>query len=292
MRQGCGDASFAVCVRFPIADSLAHQLCLLLLCAAGGVAIGACCDMLLNPWGAALTGMVAGGVTTYGFNYLSPWLTSRFGLRDVCGIANLHLTNGIIGGIASAIAAGSMKTGTTNETFSPAALVTSFVGRAEGRSALQQGGYQFAVTLISLVLGAATGVAGGLLISLPGIAPREGEVTFYEDAGAWNTPPESEEHHEVFAHIDAVVATKDAAIAKLTARLSALEASVGGGAGAAGVGYAAKATSVVAAPSPASMQSVVAAPSAAAADAAPEPMPAPSADPAPAAALTSVAVSF
>lgn len=254
--------------------------------AAGGVAIGACCDMLLNPWGAALTGMVAGGVTTYGFNYVSPWLTSRFGLRDVCGIFNLHLTNGIIGGIASSIAAGSMRTGSGNEVFSGAAL-QQFIGRAEGRTALQQGGYQFAVLVISLVLGAATGVAGGFLISLPGIAPKEGEMSFYEDAGSWNTPPETEEYHELYAHIDAVVATKDAAIAKLTARLSALEANTGmGGAGVgAGAGYAAKASSVVVAPSPAPVQTVVAAPSpaaaASAAAAAPEPMPAPSADPAP-----------
>jgi ammonium transporter Rh len=41
---------------------------------AGGVAIGAVCNMLLNPWGAMLTGTVAGIVCTYGFTFFTPRL--------------------------------------------------------------------------------------------------------------------------------------------------------------------------------------------------------------------------
>ena len=52
---------------------------------AGGVAIGAACNMLLHPWGAMLTGAVAGSVSAYGFTYFIPMFKKK-GLTDFCGI--------------------------------------------------------------------------------------------------------------------------------------------------------------------------------------------------------------
>ena len=80
--------------------------------------------MLLNPGHALLTGAVAGIISTYGFSFLTPYLKTK-GLTDTCGIANLHLIPGIIGGITGALAA----TNVTGDKWSDAAIGIAFPGR-------------------------------------------------------------------------------------------------------------------------------------------------------------------
>ena len=149
---------------------------------AGGVAIGACCDMLLNPGAAAATGAFAGILSTYGFSYASPAL-KRAGLTDTCGIFNLHFMPGVMGGVASAIAAAVVDPAYG---WPAAAIAANFHGRGE-RSALVQGGFQMAMTVISAAWGAGTG-------ALVALAVRDHSVhepivnNFYEDAGLWNVP--------------------------------------------------------------------------------------------------------
>jgi len=38
---------------------------------AGGVAVGACADMVLEPWGAVLIGCISGVVSVLGYSFLS-----------------------------------------------------------------------------------------------------------------------------------------------------------------------------------------------------------------------------
>lgn len=138
--------------------------------------VGACCDMLANPWGALLAGTVAGGVSVYGFSYLVPALKRR-GLTDTCGISSLHFMPGLIGGVASAIAAA----GVTGPDWDEEAIMKDFSGRASGRSALTQGGYQMAMTAISLAFGALSGAFAGWAMRQPFADPQTD--AFYEDAG-------------------------------------------------------------------------------------------------------------
>ena len=126
---------------------------------AGGVAIGACCDMLLNPGAAMATGAVAGLLSTYGFSYFSPAL-KRAGLTDTCGIFNLHFLPGLTGGVASAIAAAVIDPAYA---WPPAAIAAHFPGRG-ARSALVQGGFQMAMTVISAAWGAGAGALVALAI--------------------------------------------------------------------------------------------------------------------------------
>jgi len=162
---------------------------------AGGVAIGAVCDMLLNPGAAMATGAVAGIVSTYGFSYASPAL-KRLGLSDTCGIFDLHFVPGLIGGFASAIAAAVID---PQYGWSTAAIAHHFRGRGD-RSALVQGGMQAAMTVISAVFGA---LGGGFIAAILRVAPKAGEHMddrFYEDAGTWNVPNDAgEEQPEVEA---------------------------------------------------------------------------------------------
>jgi hypothetical protein len=70
---------------------------------AGGVAVGACADMYMEPAGAMLIGSFTAVVSVLGYVYLSPWLASKAGLFDTCGVHNLHGMPGVISAICSAI---------------------------------------------------------------------------------------------------------------------------------------------------------------------------------------------
>jgi ammonium transporter Rh len=155
---------------------------------AGGVAIGACCDMLLNPGAAAAVGAVAGVVSTYGFSYATPAL-KRAGLTDTCGIFNLHFLPGVLGGVASAIAAAGMAPSAGG--WSAAAIKANFHGRGE-RSALVQGGFQMAMVVISAAWGAGAGAAVAWGVRGHSVVEPMAD-SFYEDAGLWNVPADAGE---------------------------------------------------------------------------------------------------
>lgn len=71
---------------------------------AGGVAIGSVADLRLNIGGAMTVGFVAGMLSTFGFAVIQPWLDRRLGLKDTCGVHNLHGMPGVLGGISSIVA--------------------------------------------------------------------------------------------------------------------------------------------------------------------------------------------
>ena len=73
---------------------------------AGGVAVGSAADLMIGPGAALLVGVTGGTVSTLGFIYLTPFLESKFGLTDTCGVINLHGTPGIIGSLAGIISIG------------------------------------------------------------------------------------------------------------------------------------------------------------------------------------------
>jgi len=48
---------------------------------AGGVAVGACADMVLEPWGAALVGCCSGIISVLGYRFLSVSYSSNVSIR-------------------------------------------------------------------------------------------------------------------------------------------------------------------------------------------------------------------
>lgn len=72
---------------------------------AGGVAMGACANMNINPIWAILIGISSGIISCLGFSKLQAFLESKIGLHDSCGIMNLHCLPGIWGSIWAAVAA-------------------------------------------------------------------------------------------------------------------------------------------------------------------------------------------
>lgn len=67
--------------------------------------MGTCASMNINPIWAILIGISTGIVSALGFSKLQPYLESKVGLHDTCGILNLHCMPGILGGIWGAVAA-------------------------------------------------------------------------------------------------------------------------------------------------------------------------------------------
>ena len=45
---------------------------------------------MVGPGGALAVGIAAGTLSTLGYFYITPFLEAKIGLRDTCGVHNLH----------------------------------------------------------------------------------------------------------------------------------------------------------------------------------------------------------
>ena len=103
---------------------------------AGGVAMGACADILYDGWAAYFVGSLTGIVSTLCFAYM-PKLLDKCKIHDVAGVTNLHAIPGLISGFLSAI------------------FRAKYID--------DKGGTQAAGTVISMAIGLVGGVVVGLL---------------------------------------------------------------------------------------------------------------------------------
>uniref|UniRef100_A0A1A7XMF5 Ammonium transporter Rh type A n=1 Tax=Iconisemion striatum TaxID=60296 RepID=A0A1A7XMF5_9TELE len=135
---------------------------------AGGVAVGTCADMNIDPFGAMLIGFIAGIISTLGFKYLSPILASNLGIQDTCGVHNLHGMPGILGGLAG--------------------IVAVALGKKNGSASMQA-----AALASSLGFALIGGAITGLIMKLPfwGQPPDQ---NCYDDSLYWEVPEEEEEN--------------------------------------------------------------------------------------------------
>jgi len=53
---------------------------------AGGVVMGASCDLIVNPGFAILAGAIAGAISAIGFLKLNALCKKKFNLHDTCGV--------------------------------------------------------------------------------------------------------------------------------------------------------------------------------------------------------------
>jgi ammonium transporter Rh len=70
---------------------------------AGGVAVGASARLEMTPGGALLLGLMAGLVSVFGYEFVSPLFARKLKIYDTCGVHNLHGLPAILGGLASAV---------------------------------------------------------------------------------------------------------------------------------------------------------------------------------------------
>lgn len=145
---------------------------------AGGVAIGAVCDLTLAASDCLIIGLVAGCVSTYGFNVIQPLLEEKIGLHDTCGIHNLHGLPSIIGGVASV-------------------FLTAYKGpRGSDMPAVfthtGQGGIQLGAIVVTLLIAIPSGVFTGLVMRKFGSFSSTENFTDYP---YWEVEPWEEGEH-------------------------------------------------------------------------------------------------
>lgn len=133
---------------------------------AGGVAIGAAGPMLVGPYGALIIGSAAGILSVIGYNRLTPFLQDKIGLRDTCGIHNLHGMPGVLGAIASIIMSGEAHDVDRYERAgTPASSIWVFITKKniDWRSLI---GYQIASLFVTLAIAILTGALTGAVLRL------------------------------------------------------------------------------------------------------------------------------
>jgi ammonium transporter Rh len=146
----------------------------------GGVMIGSSADVILWPWVALLIGVLAGCLSTIGFNIIGPFLERRIKMHDTCGIHNLHGMTGFSAGIITAIIAGTLKP----DEFGTA-LGESFPKLANGERTLGvQAGYQLAAVALAISVGIVGGIITGFLLKSPIFEEVEEP---YDDHCLWET---------------------------------------------------------------------------------------------------------
>ncbi|RLN66270.1 hypothetical protein BBJ28_00023847 [Nothophytophthora sp. Chile5] len=128
---------------------------------AGGVAMGATCELAINPASAITIGLMAGCVSVAGYSLASPMLERRLRLSDSAGILNLHGMPGVIGGLAC----GFTTMAISDEHYGDQ-VVDIYVAR-DHRSALLQGGYQILATFVSVGIAVVSGTAVGAFLKSP-----------------------------------------------------------------------------------------------------------------------------
>ncbi|XP_022107423.1 ammonium transporter Rh type B-like isoform X2 [Acanthaster planci] len=178
---------------------------------AGGVAVGTSADLMIQPWGAILIGIVAAMLSTVGYKYIQPFLASKLKLHDTCGVHNLHGMPGILAAFAGAIAAATatkerygdnlykiFEARATNGSMNTAEDFTGGMSHVmeSPRSASGQAGYQLAALAVTLAIAIVGGVITGLIMKIPiWNEPEDDEL--YEDKPFWDIDKSEVEYHEV-----------------------------------------------------------------------------------------------
>jgi len=149
---------------------------------AGGVAIGSSADLVIGPSFSLLIGMIAGIMSTIGYNKIQPCLYHNFHLHDTCGVNNLHGIPGIIGGISGAITASF----TNNELYGDN-IQNIFPAMNGTRTNKGQGMFQFLALATTLGISIISGIFTGHLLNTKCCRNKK---TYFDDKDNWDLEEE------------------------------------------------------------------------------------------------------
>merc|ERR1719267_372938 len=154
---------------------------------AGGVAVGAIARLKIGIGWASVVGATGGVISTLGYNVIQPFLQSKIGLHDSCGVHNLHGIPALFGGLISIVFVEATRADT-----------------ADLNDAGKAGAYQAAVLGITSAIAIGAGCITGLLMKYqkemmkkmfytppPGEENVDKSVHFTDDR-YWNVAPGTE----------------------------------------------------------------------------------------------------
>jgi ammonium transporter Rh len=151
---------------------------------AGGVAVGSSADLVIQPWGAALIGCLAGAVSVVGYIYLTPYLDKSWKIHDTAGVNNLHGIPGIMGGLGGVISAA-----VASSTVYGESIEIVYPARASGgRSAQTQALFQLAALVTTVCIALFSGAVTGFTM----VKALEPVNTPYTDDEFWHIPSDGE----------------------------------------------------------------------------------------------------
>ena len=127
---------------------------------AGGVAVGSSADLVIGPSFSLLIGMIAGIMSTGGYNKVQPFLQRKLRIHDTCCVNNLHGIPGIIGGLSGAISASF----TSDELYGDN-IQNIFPAMDGTRTNIDQGFYQFLALATTLGISIFGGLFTGRLLN-------------------------------------------------------------------------------------------------------------------------------
>jgi len=146
---------------------------------AGGVVMGVAADMILTPVGAIICGFCVGVISVIGYRFITPIMSNKLGIQDICGVHNLHGMPGISSCIVGIFAC----LGATKTVYK--AEYSTFIPLNDSN---QQAGIQAASLFITLGIAIFGGTVCGILMkrgwSMGGIIKSD----FFNDRTFWSLP--------------------------------------------------------------------------------------------------------
>lgn len=82
---------------------------------AGGVMMGAGCDIIVSPGLCMMSGAIVGVISAFGFLYGTEFVRDKINLHDTCGVLWLHGVPGILGSLVVVFAVAVAKTNFEND---------------------------------------------------------------------------------------------------------------------------------------------------------------------------------
>jgi len=158
---------------------------------AGGVAMGVAAHLNLQPAAPIGIGFLAGAISVWGYKYLTPLISKRFNIQDVCGVNNLHGMPGILSCLVGILA--SVNAYKNRATFYPNDFGKLFP-QGNNQAAYQTAGL-FITLGIALVGGCFTGFI--MYISAKGTIHHK---DYFNDRTFWNLPSDYE--HNIIDKIE------------------------------------------------------------------------------------------
>ncbi|XP_026478713.1 ammonium transporter Rh type B-like [Ctenocephalides felis] len=184
---------------------------------AGGVAVGSICNLIIHPFGAMVTGTLAGILSVLGYEYLTPIISRKLRIQDTCGVHNLHGMPAVLSGVLSAVfAAIATKDEYSNSLYSifPAMqqlngtsaesteTIDNGVTIAMVRSGTTQAGYQLLALGLTVLIAIVSGLVTGVVLKYA--CAQVEEEHRHDDSPAWELPHDEEKaenHHQNVATI-------------------------------------------------------------------------------------------
>merc|ERR1711936_1443139 len=143
--------------------------------------------LMVQPWAALLVGTIAGTISVYGFDEITPAINKYFKIHDTCGVHNLHGMPGLVGSLLSVIITAATTTkavmGDSLKEVFPHVGDEKYSDAYQYGSAGKQGAMQLATLAVTLLIAIVGGTITGFILKALGKFQHKARVRKESVAG-------------------------------------------------------------------------------------------------------------